>query len=78
MDTCQAVQYIADHASGGGAVHPACILCRVSPAAGGLAPGQQPGRALHPAGQSSSMGAAGGAEPLAAAAASLVGLSPDS
>lgn len=34
MDTCQAVQYIADHASGGGAVHPACILYRVSQAAG--------------------------------------------
>ena len=34
--------------------------------------------ALHPAGQSSNKGAAGGAEPLAAPAASLFGLSPDS
>ncbi len=34
--------------------------------------------ALHPAGQSSSRGTAGGAEPLAASAASLFGLSPDS
>lgn len=33
---------------------------------------------IHPAGQSSSRGAAGGAEPLAALAASLFGLSPDS
>lgn len=37
----------------------------------------QPGT-LHPAGQSSGRGAAGGAEPLAATAASLFGLSPDS
>lgn len=34
--------------------------------------------ALHPAGQSSGKDAAGGAEPLAATAASLFGLSPDS
>lgn len=33
---------------------------------------------LHPAGQSSDKGAAGGAEPLAAPAAALFGLSPDS
>ena len=33
---------------------------------------------LHPAGQSSDRGTAGGAEPLAAPAASLFGLSPDS
>ena len=33
---------------------------------------------LHPAGQSSGRGAVGGAEPLAAVAASLFGLSPDS
>ena len=33
---------------------------------------------LHPAGQSSDRGAAGGAEQLAATAASLFGLSPDS
>ena len=47
-----------------------------SPAACNLAPGQPV--ALHPAGQSSSRGAAGGAEPLAALAVSLFGLSPDS
>lgn len=51
-------------------------LYRVSPAAGDLAPGQ-PGT-LHPAWQSSSQGAAGGAELLAALAAALFGLSPDS
>lgn len=33
---------------------------------------------LHPAGQSSGKGAAGSAEPLAATAAALFGLSPDS
>lgn len=51
-------------------------LYRVSPAAFNLAPGQS--GTLYPAGQSSSRGAAGGAEPLAAFAASLFGLSPDS
>lgn len=30
IDPCPAVQHSADHASGGGSVHPACILCRVS------------------------------------------------
>lgn len=40
--------------------------------------GQQSGRTLHPAGQSSGKNAAGGAEPLTAAAVSLFGLSPDS
>lgn len=40
------------------------------------APGQS--GTLYPAGQSSSRGAAGGAEPLTAAAVSLFGLSPDS
>lgn len=38
---------------------------------------EQPGT-LHPAGQSSNKGAVGGAEPLAATAVSLFGLSPDS
>lgn len=28
MDPCPAVQYSADHASGGGSLHPACIRCR--------------------------------------------------
>ena len=37
-----------------------------------------PAGALYPAGQSSDRGAAGGAEPLAALAAALFGLSPDS
>nr|DAR83588.1 MAG TPA: hypothetical protein [Caudoviricetes sp.] len=37
-----------------------------------------PAGTLHPAGQSSSRGAAGGAEPLTALAAALFGLSPDS
>lgn len=43
------------------------------PTPGGLRPGT-----LHPAGQSNGRGAAGGAEPLAATAAALFGLSPDS
>lgn len=51
-------------------------LHRVSPAAFDLAPGQPD--TLHPAGQSSGKGTAGGAEPLAALAVSLFGLSPDS
>lgn len=68
MDPCQAVQHIADHASGGGRrLH----LYRVSPAASRYF--------SRPAGQSSGRGnAAGGAEPLAATAGSLFGLSPDS
>jgi len=37
-----------------------------------------PAGALHPAGQSSGRGTAGGAEPLTATAVSLFGLSPDS
>lgn len=58
-------------------------LYRVSPAACDLAPVSshgvlgQPGT-LHPAGQSSGRGTAGGAEPLTAAAVSLFGLSPNS
>ena len=43
-----------------------------------LTPGGLQSGTLHPAGQSSSRGAAGGAEPLAALAAALFGLSPDS
>lgn len=56
-------------------------LYRVSPAACDLAPVSSQGAPtgiLHPAGQSSSRGEAGGAEPLAATAATLFGLSPDS
>lgn len=44
---------------------------------GQLLPSADCWQALHPAGQSSSRSAAGGAEPLAALAASLFGLSPD-
>lgn len=57
--------------------------CFPRPAAGGLAPVNiqcapgQPGT-LHPAGKSSGRGASVGAEPLAATAVSLFGLSPDS
>lgn len=68
MDPCQTGQHTADHAS------PAA--CNVAPVSGQGAPGQ-PGT-LHPAGQSGSRCAAGGAEPLAATAAALFGLSPDS
>lgn len=62
-------------------VNPATVSTLLTP--GGLrsGTGQQSERTgWHPplAGQSSSMGAAGGAEPLAACAASLFGLSPDS
>lgn len=55
-------------------VSPAGSRCLPRPAACNLAPGQRSTRA----GQSSSRSAAGGAEPLAALAASLFGLSPDS
>jgi hypothetical protein len=93
MDPCQTVQHIADHASPahllrGQRLHlyrvsPAAFRCFSRPAAFDLAPVSSqgaPGQSgtLYPAGQSSSRGAAGGAEPLAAFAASLFGLSPDS
>lgn len=60
IDPCPAVYHSADHASGDGSVHPACIRCKGQP--GGLrsGTGQQSGRTLHPTGQSSSRGAAGG------------------
>lgn len=63
IDPCQTVQHIADHASPAGS-------------ASTPVPGQSD--ALHPAGQSSGRSTAGGAEPLAALAASFFGLSPDS
>ena len=66
IDPCQTVQHIADHASPA-----ACDLAPVSSEGA-------PAGTLHPAGQSSGRGAAGGAEPLAACAATLFGLSPDS
>ena len=75
MDPCQTVQQTADHAS------PAASRCFPRPATCNLAPvsGQSaPAGTLHPAGQSSSRSAAGGAELLAALAAALFGLSPDS
>lgn len=56
-------------------------LCRVIPAACDLAPASShgaPAGTFYPAGQSSGRSAAGGAEPLAATAATLFGLSPDS
>lgn len=66
MDPCQTVQHIANHASPA-----ACDLAPVSSEGA-------PAGTLHPAGQSSGRGEAGGAEPLAAVAVSLFGLSPDS
>jgi hypothetical protein len=75
MDPRQTVQQIAGRAS------PAGSRCFPRPAACNLAPVSShgaPAGTLHPAGQSSSRGAAGGAEPLTATAASLFGLSPDS
>lgn len=83
MDPCQIVQCTTDYTSpahllSGQRLH----LHRVSPAACNLAPVSSqgaPGQSVtfHPVGQSGK-GAAGGAEPLAALAASLFGLSPDS
>lgn len=67
-----------------GSASPPVNLARVSPAAGGLAPGQQSTRAgrhpgtLHRRDSPAAGSAAGGAESLAALAASLFGLSPDS
>lgn len=79
IDPCQTVQHTADHASPAGVSASTCtgsarrlaIWHRVSGQAGHSG-------TLHPAGQSSSRSAAGGAEPLAACAAALFGLSPDS
>lgn len=85
MDPCQTVQHIADHASPAGSAPTVCGLlasvlhpaaCDLAPVSGQGAPGQF--GTLHPAGQSSGRSAAGGAEPLAATAATLFGLSPDS
>lgn len=70
MDPCQTVQHTADHAS------PAGSRYLPRPAACTLALGQPD--TLQPAGQSNSRSVAGGAEPLAACAAALFGLSPDS
>lgn len=88
IDPCPAVHHSADHVSSSTAGRPGApaalvlyqtharqlkIWHRVSSQG---APGQ-PG-ALHPVGQSSNRGETRRAEPLAAAAASLFGLSPDS
>lgn len=91
VDPCQTVQHNADHASGAPAEGSASPPVQgqpggvsILPTPGGCRSGTgsavRAGRsgALHPAGQSSSRGTAGGAEPLAATAASLFGLSPDS
>ena len=84
MDLCQTAQHIADHASPAGSAPTVCkSLASAAPGApaegsasppvqgqpGGLRPGT-----LYPAEQSSGRGA----EQLAACAASLFGLSPDS
>lgn len=55
---------------------PRQTACDLAPVGDQSAPGQ-PGT-IHPAWQSSSRGMTGGAEPLAAPAVSLFGLSPDS
>lgn len=55
---------------------PSPAACDLAPVSSQGAPGQS--GTLHPAGQSSGRGAAGGAEPLTATAVSLFGLSPDS
>ena len=65
MDPCQTVQHIADHASPAGSAPAACGLL----ASADTLPAAQTRRGSP---------AAGGAEPLAATAASLFGLSPDS
>lgn len=44
IDPCPAVQHSADHASGSGLVHPACILCRGQPSGWRSGTGQQSGR----------------------------------
>lgn len=87
IDPCQTVQHTADHASPAGSAPAVCgslasaapaegstSRCFQRPAACSLAPVSNqgaPAGTLHPAGQSSSRGTAGGAEPLAALAASL-------
>lgn len=69
------VQHTADHASPAGSRHfPRPAACNLAPVIGQ----GTPAGTLHPAGHSSDMGAAGGAEPLTATAVSLFGLSPDS
>ena len=83
MAPCQTAQHIADHASPAGSAPTVCESLASAapgvPANGSAFPlvHGQPGT-LYPAGQSSGRGAAGGAEPLTAAAVSLFGLSPDS
>lgn len=80
IDPCPAVQHSADHASGSGLVHPACILCRGQPSGWRSGTGQQSGRtglAWHtPPGGAVQQRAARNHWRLIAA--SLFGLSPDS
>lgn len=83
MDPCQTAQHIADLASPAGSTPIICgSLASDAPGApskgSASPPVQGQPSALHPAGQSGSRGTAGGAEPLAALAAALFGLSPDS
>lgn len=71
MDSCQTVQHITDHTSPAGSAPTVCgslaSAAPGAPAEGSASPPVQgqPG-GLHPAGQSSGKGAAGGAEQLAA------------
>lgn len=79
MNPCQTVQHTADHASPAGFAPAVC-----APAEGSASPPAQgqPGSGLYASHARrlavQQQGAAGGAEPLAALAASLFGLSPDS
>ena len=78
MDPCQTVQHSADHASGGGSVHPVQGSARRLEIWHRVSSQGAPADTLHPAGQSSGNGAAGGRNHWRLAAASLFGLSPDS
>lgn len=87
MDPCQTVQHIADHASGGWSAPTVCgSLASAAPgapaeeSASPPAQGQPGGVSMlsTPGGAVQRQGHGGGAEPLAALAASLFGLSPDS
>lgn len=79
MDPCQTVQHRPCQ-PGGGQLLPSADRWQVLRPAHLLRgqPGGLQSGTLHPAGQSSGKGAAGGAALLAATAASLFGLSPDS
>ena len=84
MDPCQTVQHSADHASGGGSLHPACIRCRGQYGGWRSGTGQQSERAWSarhspPGGAVQRQGARRAARNhWRLVAASLFGLSPDS